>query len=94
MSVQTCAEMWKSMGMTALSELCMTAALLINSHFKRSIAPGNGLMGDIDCRRLHNLPSVKVAINEGMITWAQLINSSGALQSPSLINPPSSLFCN
>lgn len=44
--------------------------------FKRSIAPGNGLMGDIDCRRLRNLPSVKVAINKGMITWAQLINSS------------------
>lgn len=56
--------------------------------FKRSIAPGNGLMGDIDCRCLRNLPSVKVAINKGMITCAQLINSSGALQIPSLINLP------
>lgn len=56
--------------------------------FKRSIAPGKGLMGDIDWRRLRNLPSVRVVINKGMITWAQLINSSGALQSPSLINPP------
>lgn len=37
MSVQTCAEMWKNTGTTALSELCMTAALLINSHLRGAL---------------------------------------------------------
>lgn len=43
--------------------------------FKRSIAPGNGLMGDIDCRRLRNLPSVKVAVNERLSRKTKKVHS-------------------